>query len=38
MKLLLDENLPKKLKNDFRDYEIYTVREQAGMVSRTVTY
>lgn len=28
MKLLLDENLPKKLKPDFRDYEIYTVREQ----------
>jgi predicted nuclease of predicted toxin-antitoxin system len=28
MKLLLDENLPKRLKNDFPDYEIYTVRDQ----------
>jgi predicted nuclease of predicted toxin-antitoxin system len=26
MKLLLDENLPKKLKNDFPDHEVYTVR------------
>ena len=26
MKMLLDENLPKKLKNDFRNYEVYTVR------------
>ena len=28
MRLLLDENLPKRLKTDFSDYEIYTVREQ----------
>lgn len=28
MKLLLDENLPKRLKNDFPDYEIYTVKDQ----------
>lgn len=28
MKLLLDENLPKRLKKDFRDHEIFTVREQ----------
>ncbi len=28
MKLLLDENLPKKLKQDFQEYEISTVREQ----------
>ncbi len=28
MKLLLDENLPKKLKLDFREYEIYTIREK----------
>lgn len=28
MKLLLDENLPKKLKQDFQGNEIYTVREQ----------
>lgn len=27
MKLLLDENLPKKLKLDFPAHEIYTVRE-----------
>ena len=28
MKVLLDENLPKKLKQDFREIEIYTVREK----------
>lgn len=28
MKLLLDENLPKKLKNDFPGHEVFTVREQ----------
>jgi predicted nuclease of predicted toxin-antitoxin system len=28
MKLLLDENLPKKLKQDFSNYEIYTVRDK----------
>lgn len=28
MKLLLDENLPKKLKNDFSEHEVYTVREK----------
>ncbi|MEM6841556.1 MAG: hypothetical protein AAF632_04980 [Bacteroidota bacterium] len=28
MKLLLDENLPKKLKLDFTDYEIYTVSDK----------
>ncbi len=27
MKLLLDENLPKKLKQDFANHEIFTVRE-----------
>lgn len=27
MKLLLDENLPKRLKQDFFEYEIYTVRD-----------
>ena len=27
MKLLLDENLPKKLKNDFPLHEVFTVRE-----------
>ena len=28
MKLLLDENLPKRLKEDFLDHEIYTVRDK----------
>ncbi len=28
MKLLLDENLPKRLKLDFYDHEIYTVRDK----------
>jgi predicted nuclease of predicted toxin-antitoxin system len=27
MKLLLDENLPKRLKEHFEEYEIYTVRD-----------
>lgn len=28
MKLLLDENLPKRLKQDFSDHEVYTVKDQ----------
>ena|ERR1700749_2733757 len=28
MKLLLDENLPKRLKLDFAEYETYTVRDK----------
>ena len=28
MRLLLDENLPKRLKQDFAEHEIYTVRER----------
>jgi hypothetical protein len=28
MKLLLDENLPKRLKQDFLQHQIYTVREK----------
>jgi len=28
MKLLIDENLPKKLKLDLSEYEIYTVRDK----------
>lgn len=28
MKLLLDENLPKKLKLDFAEHETYTVRDK----------
>lgn len=27
MKLLLDENLPKRLKADFANHEVYTVRD-----------
>ena len=29
MKLLLDENLPKRLKLDFPEHEIYTVRDKS---------
>ena len=28
MKLLLDENLPKRLKKDFPEHEVYTVRDK----------
>lgn len=28
MRLLLDENLPKRLKKDFSEHEIYTVRDK----------
>lgn len=28
MRLLLDENLPKRLKTDFEEHEIYTVRDK----------
>ncbi len=28
MKLLLDENLPKRLKQDFSNHEIYTIAEK----------
>ena len=28
MRLLLDENLPKRLKLDFPEYEIYTIRDK----------
>ena len=28
MKILLDENLPKKLKQDFQGFEIFTVRDK----------
>jgi hypothetical protein len=28
MKLLLDENLPKRLKQDFPEHEIYTIRDK----------
>lgn len=27
MKLLLDENLPKRLKTDFPNHEVFTIRE-----------
>lgn len=29
MKILLDENLPKKLKKDFPEHEIYTVKDKS---------
>lgn len=29
MKLLLDENLPERLKRDFAEYEIFTVRDKS---------
>jgi predicted nuclease of predicted toxin-antitoxin system len=32
MKLLLDENLPKRLKEDFANHEIYSIRVKDGMV------
>ncbi len=28
MRLLLDENLPKRLKSDFPEHEIFTVRDK----------
>lgn len=28
MKLLLDENLPRRLKQDFKDHEIYTAADK----------
>ena len=28
MKLLLDENLPKRLKQDFTQHEVFTVRDK----------
>ena len=28
MRLLLDENLPKRLKEDFPDHEVYTVADK----------
>lgn len=28
MRILLDENLPKRLKLDFSEYEIFTVRDK----------
>ena len=28
MRLLIDENLPKRLKNDFNEHEIFTVRDK----------
>jgi predicted nuclease of predicted toxin-antitoxin system len=34
MKLLLDENLPKKLKRDFPEHEIYQYQIKDGIVRR----
>ena len=34
MKLLLDENLPKRLKEDFPDHEVFNIRERGGMAKK----
>ena len=31
MKLLLDENLPVKLKSDLQDYDVFTVRDKGWL-------
>lgn len=36
MRLLLDENLHKRLKLDFPEYEIYTIRDKKWNGIRTV--
>ncbi len=39
MKILLDENLPKQLKADFRpDYDVKTVRDMAGWAKRMANF
>lgn len=38
MKLLLDENLPKRLKADLQEYEVSTVQERGWSGKRTVNY
>lgn len=38
MRLPLDENLPKRLKQDLNEHEIYTAAEKAGLVFQTVNY
>lgn len=37
MKLLLDENLPKRLRNDFSEHEIYTVRDKGWNSKKTAS-
>lgn len=41
MRLLLDENLPKRLKQDFPEHEVFTVRDkewnQKWRVAETIT-
>lgn len=36
MKLLLDENLPKRLKRDFAQHEIFTVRDKGWNSKKNV--
>jgi predicted nuclease of predicted toxin-antitoxin system len=38
MRLLLDENLPKRLKQNFLDHEIYTVRDKGWNGKRTESF
>jgi predicted nuclease of predicted toxin-antitoxin system len=38
MKLLLDENLPKRLRGDFPEHEIFTVREKGWNGIKMVIY
>jgi predicted nuclease of predicted toxin-antitoxin system len=33
MRLLLDENLPKRLKQDLKEHEVYTVAEKGWEIS-----
>jgi predicted nuclease of predicted toxin-antitoxin system len=38
MKLLLDENLPKRLKENFSEHEIYTAADKGGLEFLTASY
>ena len=38
MKLLLDENLPKRLRGDFPEHEVFTVREKGWNGIKMVIY
>lgn len=37
MRLLLDENLPKQLKQDFPEHEVFTVRDKGWNVLKTAS-
>lgn len=38
MKLLIDENLPKRLKLDFPEHKIYTVNDKGWNSKKTVNF